>query len=111
TQTIPSTHDPIRPRVGQPVGGGVLPRPSACRMRLRSSCVSPPERLPIPSWLSRFWIWAVDRLTPRLLSRLCSPERLVTPPPPARPQRSWPSRPLLGCALIVTITGSAWVLP
>src|SRR5207302_7124961 len=91
--------------VRQPVGGGVWPRPSACRMRLRSSCVSPPDRLPMPSWFRRFWSCVGDRFTPRLLSRLCRPARLETPPPPASPQRSWPSRPLAGCALIVTITG------
>ena len=33
---------------GQPAGR-VWPRPSDCRIRLRSSCVSPPDRLPMPS--------------------------------------------------------------
>ena len=65
----------------------------------------------MPSWVRRPWSWVVDTFTPRLLSRLCSPARSETPPPPASPQRSWPSRPRSGCALILTITGSCTAVP
>src|SRR5437588_4817687 len=78
------------------------PRPSASRIRLMSDCVNPLSRLVMPSEFSRFVTCVFDRFSPRLLSRLCSPARLLMPVPPARPHSSCPSRPWLGTALIVT---------